>query len=303
MLKISVLIGTRNRPEVVRRCIDSVMMQDYESLEVIVLDDASSPPMDTAPYANSRYPVRFIRSDTHLGLAVVRNKLIAEATGDIYFIIDDDAYFTEADSIKNVAEAFDSNSELGILAVKIIDYRGNTIRPLTPHSRSELRQDETLIDRPHRISYFNGGAHALRRTVLQESGTFDEVLMYGHDEIDLAYSVLGCGYEIFYQPSIVVNHCPPPRESGKKSETAWRLYYLTRNRILFAYKHLPLKYTVPYTAGWLGWYAFRAIKTGLFTTYLKGVGSGVSSLKKLQRKPASPETIAYLKAHYGRLWR
>ena len=53
---------------------------------------------------------------------------------------------------------------------------------------------------------------------------------------------------------------------------------------LFAYKHLPLKYTVPYTAGWLGWYAFRALKTGLFATYLKGVGSGVRSLRKLQRK-------------------
>lgn len=49
MLKISVLIGTRNRPEVVRRCIDSVMLQDYESLEVIVLDDASSPPMSYLP--------------------------------------------------------------------------------------------------------------------------------------------------------------------------------------------------------------------------------------------------------------
>ena len=172
MLKISVLIGTRNRPEVVRRCIDSVMMQNYEALEVIVLDDASSPPMDTTPYATCTYPIRFIRSETHLGLAVVRNKLIEEASGDIYFIIDDDAYFTENDSIEAVANAFNENPQLGILAVKIIDYRGNMIRPLTPHSRSQLRLDETLIDRPHRISYFNGGAHALRRTVLQKSGTF-----------------------------------------------------------------------------------------------------------------------------------
>ena len=303
MLKISVLIGTRNRPEVVRRCIDSVMMQNYEATEVIVLDDASIPPMDSAPYKDTRYPIRFIRSDTHLGLAVVRNQLIAEATGDVFFIIDDDAYFTDSNSIEQVAKAFEANPELGILAVKIIDYRGNTIRPLTPHSRSHIRQDQTLIDRPHRISYFNGGAHALRRTALQESGTFDEVLMYGHDEIDLAYSVLGCGYEIFYQPEILVHHCPPARESGKKSETAWRLYYLTRNRILFAYKHLPFKYTVPYTMGWLGWYAFRAFKTGLLSTYLRGIGSGVMNLRKLQRKPASDETIAYLKAHYGRLWR
>lgn len=302
-MKISVLLGTRNRPEVVRRCIESVMQQEYPDVEVVVLDDASSPPMDSTPYTGSRYPIRFIRSETHLGLAVVRNRLIAEATGDILFIIDDDAYFIGTDALKKVEQAFIENSELGILAVKIIDYRGNTIRPLTPHSRTQLRQDQTLIDRPHHISYFNGGAHALRRTMLEKSGTFDEVLMYGHDEIDLAYSVLGCGYEIYYEPEIVVHHCPPPRESGKKSETAWRLYYLTRNRILFAYKHLPVRYTLPYTVGWLGWYAFRAFKTGLFTTYLKAIGSGFMNLRKLQRKPASPETIAYLKAHYGRLWR
>ena len=302
-MKISVLIGTRNRPEVVRRCIDSVMQQEYADAEVLVLDDASSPPMDSTPYSDTRFPTRFIRSDVHLGLAVVRNRLIAEATGDILFIIDDDAYFTEETALSQVVQAFQERPNLGILAVKIIDYRGNTIRPLTPHSRTQLRNDQTLVDRPHHISYFNGGAHALRQSILEKSGVFDEVLMYGHDEIDLAYSVLGCGYTLYYQPDIIVHHCPPPRESGKKSETAWRLYYLTRNRILFAYKHLPVMYTVPYTLGWLGWYAFRAIRTGLVSTYLKAVGSGILNIRKLQRKPASAETIAYLKAHYGRLWR
>ena len=302
-MKISVLIGTRNRPEVVKRCIDSVMRQQYSDLEVLVLDDASSPPLDTSHYKEVLHPVKFLRSETHLGLAVVRNRLIQASNGDVVFIMDDDAYFERTDAIQQVATAFNTNMKLGILAVKILDYRGSTMRPLTPHSQHHLRQDESLTERPHKISYFVGPGHAIRRRALTTCGLFDEVLMYGQDELDMAYRVIESGFQIFYQPDIVVHHDPPDARQRTSSESAWRLFYLTRNRILFAYKHLPFKYTIPYTVSWLGWYAVRALRTGLVRSYLKGIGSGIVNLRKIERKPATPETVAYLKAHYGRLWR
>ena len=302
-MTISVLIGTRNRSQVVKRCLESVMSQEYKNLEVIVLDDASTPPLDTSPYQNTRHPVQFLRSDTHLGLATVRNQLIQASSGDVVFIMDDDAYFESNDAIEQVVDAFVANPTLGILAVKILDYREKNMRALTPHSQLHLRQDQSLTERPHLISYFVGPGHAIRRSALEVTGLFDEIMMYGQDELDMAYRVIDHGFQIYYQPEIVVHHAPPDARNRSSSETAWRLYYLTRNRILFAYKHLPFKYTIPYTFGWLGWYAIRALRTGLWSSYVKGLGSGLVNLRKIKRKPATRETVAYLKAHYGRLWR
>ena len=196
-----------------------------------------------------------------------------------------------------------ADEQLGIIATKILDYRSGAIKPLTPHSRRHIRRDASILDHSHRISYFLGGAHALRRSVIEKCGNYDEVLMYGLDEIELAYRVLEQGYHIQYLPEVVVHHEPPPPPAGASNVSPWRLYYLTRNRILFAYKHLPFLYLLSYIPSWLSWYGYRALSNGLLSDFAKGVRDGFISLKKIKRKPISAKTIVYLKANYGRLWR
>ncbi len=279
--------------------------QTYPNLEIVVLDDASEPAVDIDALIEiaGAVPLRGLRADANLGLNATRNRLVDAATGDLFFIIDDDAFFEDNHALQWIADAFTGNPSLGIVATKILDYRSGEVRPLTPHSRRHIRKDRSILDHTHLISYFLGGAHAIRRTVLETCGKYDEVLMYGLDEIELAYRVLEQGYQIQYLPDVVVHHQPPVRPNQAKSESSWRLYYLTRNRILFAYKHLPMRYALSYVPGWLGWYGYKAVISGLLPQYFKGIGDGFKTLKKLKRRPVSARTIDYLKANYGRLWR
>ena len=299
------LIGTRNRPALLARCLRSVVAQAYPDLEVVVLDDASEPGVDPAPLQRmaGAIPLHFLRADVQQGLNAVRNQLLAKATGDLFFIIDDDAFFDAPDALQQVVNAFQRNKALGLVATKILDSRSGTVRPLTPHSRRHIRRDASVLDDAHLISYFLGGAHALHRRVVDTCGNYDEVLMYGLDEIELAYRALEAGFQIEYHPDIIVHHQPPPAPAGKKKESAWRLYYLTRNRILFAYKHLPARYACTYVPGWLAWYGYRALASGLLPEFFRGLGDGLKTMGQLQRRPISARTIAYLKANYGRLWR
>ena len=159
-LKVSILIATRNRPDALRRCVESVARQNYPDMEVIILDDASNPPVDQVAIkrlVRGQHPIRILRSEQHLGLISIRNQLIEEASGDVLFVIDDDAYFEESGSIQSIVDAFRASPDCAVIAVKIIDYRGGKQRPLTPHGRQFLRNDPSLIDRPHRVSYFLGG--------------------------------------------------------------------------------------------------------------------------------------------------
>ncbi|MFK7848711.1 MAG: glycosyltransferase family 2 protein [Rhodothermales bacterium] len=304
-MKISVLIGTRNRPALLQRCIKSVLSQSYKNIEIWVLDDASSPAINqrTISALSKTTPIRCIRADQQLGLNAVRNRLLKAATGDLFFIIDDDAFFDADHALQSVVNTFKTNQSLGIIATKILDSRSGAVKPLTPHSRRHIKKDPSILDDQHLISYFLGGAHAIRRSVIETCGNFDEVLMYGLDEIELAYRALGHGYEIQYLPEVIVHHQPPPPPKGAQKESPWRLYYLTRNRILFAYKHLPLRYTFSYIPGWLCWYGYKAAISGLLPVYFKGIRDGIKTTKHLERQPVNNRTIGYLKANFGRLWR
>jgi glycosyltransferase involved in cell wall biosynthesis len=90
--RISVLIGTRNRPEVLKRCLRSVLGQDYVNFEVLVLDDAS----DSCRVCDSIQELadprlRCFRASDPLGVAGGRNRLMELAEGNMFFVMDDDA--------------------------------------------------------------------------------------------------------------------------------------------------------------------------------------------------------------------
>lgn len=274
-------------------------------MEILVFDDASEPainPDEVTAWAG-HINAACLRSDTQIGLITARNKLISAAAGDVFFIIDDDAYFENEDALELIADSFEATPNVGIVAAKILDYRGGNFRPLTPHTQRQIRQDASIIDQKHLISYFLGGAHAIHKNVIAQCGNFDEVLMFGHEEIDFAYRVIQHKFAIQYLPEVVVYHKPPQSGKSNKQETAKRIYYLTRNRILFAYKHLPLKYAMSYVPAWMGWYGYRALTEGHLPHFFRAIGDGVKTVKQLDRQPIKRTTINYLKQNYGRLWR
>ena len=59
-------------------------MQAYDNVEIIVLDDASSPPIDAKAMQEiaGAVPVTCLRAEEQLGLNAVRNRLLAAASGD-----------------------------------------------------------------------------------------------------------------------------------------------------------------------------------------------------------------------------
>lgn len=90
--KVSILIPTRNRAGYLDEAIASALAQTYESLEVVVSDNASS---DETPVLARKYAgdarVRWSRNETNIGLAANWAKLLHElATGDYVKVLPDD---------------------------------------------------------------------------------------------------------------------------------------------------------------------------------------------------------------------
>lgn len=304
MVEISVLVATRNRPGLLRRCIESVLRQDFSDFEILVFDDQSEPGPVQAflqpPVSDSR--VRFQASDRNVGVVAARNHLMNWATGSILVILDDDAFLADAVSLSRIHDAMRSDQRVGIVATKIIDERAGRVRLLVPFNRRSRSTDPSIVDRQQLVASFMGGFHAIRREAFESCGGYDPQLVYGEEELDLAYRIIQAGYGVLYVPDAVAHHQPQPSVLGTSTNgLRSEMFYCTRNRILIVCRYLPLRYMAPHLAlrlGLLGWFALREGRLGEFA---RGAAAGVKMLRGRRRTPLSKTALAYVKEHHGRL--
>ena len=91
---VSIIIPVYNTPvDKLRRCIDSVLGQTMDRLEVILVDDGSGPQcaseLDEAARKDSRVRVIHKRNE---GSAIARNTGIKEAAGEYVTFVDSDDF-------------------------------------------------------------------------------------------------------------------------------------------------------------------------------------------------------------------
>lgn len=92
---VTVYIPSRNRPELLRRAVDSCLTQSYPYLDIIVVDDASDtvfqPQIDQCVRRDPR--IRLFRQPEQQGACAARNLAISAATGEFITGLDDDDEF------------------------------------------------------------------------------------------------------------------------------------------------------------------------------------------------------------------
>jgi len=88
---VSVMIGAYNAAPYLGEAIESVIAQDYEPIELIVVDDGSTD--GTVDVALSFPEVQVIRQ-ANAGNGAARNRAVEEASGALYAFLDADDRFT-----------------------------------------------------------------------------------------------------------------------------------------------------------------------------------------------------------------
>jgi len=88
---MSVMIGVFDAAQYVGEAIESVLAQDYEPIELIVVDDGSTD--GSGEVAHGYHGVQVIRQD-NAGNGAARNRAVEAATGELYAFLDADDRFT-----------------------------------------------------------------------------------------------------------------------------------------------------------------------------------------------------------------
>jgi len=97
VVRISVIIPTRNRAADLRRCLEGLLecarqLPSGVTLhQIVVVDDASTDPEATKPACDTDLPVVLLRNRTRLGAGISRRRAVEVADGDVLAFLDDDA--------------------------------------------------------------------------------------------------------------------------------------------------------------------------------------------------------------------
>lgn len=100
--QLSVIVANYNTAPYIAECLDSIMLQTYKDLEIIVYDDCST---DDSPGIvkdyETKHPgvVRAFFSPVNRGVARTRHEAIVQAGGDYITTLDSDDYYFDSEKL------------------------------------------------------------------------------------------------------------------------------------------------------------------------------------------------------------
>lgn len=173
---VSIIIPTYNRGNVIKRSIDSVLVQTYRDFELIIVDDASED--DTKrrvdEYNNPR--IRYIRNINKLGANGARNVGIQNAKGE-YVAFQDSDDFWEVDKLEKQINFLDAHGEIDIVYSRYKYYWINGEVTLIPDKNFTNRElQEKIGDTLARSNVIGTPTMVVRKRCFDEVGIFDEAI-------------------------------------------------------------------------------------------------------------------------------
>lgn len=213
------------------------------SYEMIVIDNGST--ANEAALLQKTYPfIQAVRSERNLGFAGGNNLGINLAKGKYLFLLNNDVCMVK-DAIPLLIKRLLSSDKIAGVSPLIRDYAephaiqfaGYTqLSPITLRNRAI---GKGKINKDHypaqKTPYLHGAAMLLKKTIIDKLSLMPEEYFLYYEELDWCTYINREGYELWYDPACEIWH---KDSSSTGKESPLKYYYLSRNRLLYAYRNL-----------------------------------------------------------------
>lgn len=121
-MKVSVIIPVYKVEKYLRRCVNSIINQDFEDYEIILVDDGSPDgcPAICDEYAALYTMIRVIHKENG-GLSDARNVAVVQAKGDYILFVDSDDY-VDRNHISSLWDRLERNNADMVCSPPVIEY-------------------------------------------------------------------------------------------------------------------------------------------------------------------------------------
>lgn len=234
---ISVVILTLNSLKFIKPCLDSILSQEANALEIIVVDNGSVD--GTVIFIKENYPqVNLIQNKINLGAAKARNQGIQAAKSQWVLSLDCDVVLAKdfLDNIENAIKSLAAN--IGMIQPKILQKDQKTIYSAGIrvsflrkfHDIGKGKNDLGQFNKPGYIFGACSAAAVYKKEMLEQikqaNGYFDERFFFLFEDVDLSWRARNRGWQALYYPEATCCHHGDSSATPKKT----RQYLCLRNR-------------------------------------------------------------------------
>jgi GT2 family glycosyltransferase len=214
--KISIIIPTRDKIDLLEQCIDSIETNStFRNYEIIIIDNGSVEAASANYFANTKHEV--IRNTEEFNYSRLNNIAARQATGDHLLFLNNDTEVIAPDWLEALLE-HSQRPEVGAVGAKLL-FRNGMIQHAGmvlggPWLAEHVNLFTEIYDHGYMgfadvIRNFNcmtGACLMMRASVFQQVGGFDESLTITYNDVDLCLKARAQGYLVVYTPHALLYH-------------------------------------------------------------------------------------------------
>lgn len=254
---VSVIITTYDRPAYLRKAVDSVLEQTYDSVELVVVDDHSRRPAEEVLNnleTSSLSEFRCLRHDRNRGANAARNTGIEAASGRYIAFLDDDDQWVPAKLERQVAtfESAPENVGVAYSGVRVIGSENDRYDRIPPAVDGDMTKALLCRNVVGSMSVVMVRGDVAKETPLDERfPSWADLEWY----VNLSRK---CEFERLPEPLVIYEETSHGRLSDdfEKTRESYRLFVET-------FDPLAARYGTLFRRKMRGWAAFRVGKSAV----------------------------------------
>jgi GT2 family glycosyltransferase len=221
--RVSVIIPTRDRLDLLRPCVASVLRHAPRypgELDLVIVDNDSAAP-DTATYFSHlarEHSARIIRWSGEFNWSAINNMAAHQASGEVLIFLNNDTVVLAEDWCAEIT-ANALRPDVGAVGGRLLYDDGTLQHAGVVLGVEGVAGHDSVGESPERGGYFGrshlqrsaaavtGACLATRRSVFDEVGGFDAIhLKVAFNDVDYCLRLQKAGYRVVYDPHVVLYH-------------------------------------------------------------------------------------------------
>lgn len=214
--RVSIIIPTRDAPEVLGRCLKSVFERtSYPNFEVILMDNETTD--ERALALMKEYPVRRIPFPNPFNFSRANNQGAAEATGELLVFLNNDTEVIAEDWLQHLAY-YAEQTDVGA-AGALLAYDDRTVQHAGVALGMRGTADHTMRRFPidadgyagslacaREVSVVTGACLMIRKAVFEEIGGFNAHFFTAYQDVDLCLRLRARSLRVICNPRALLLH-------------------------------------------------------------------------------------------------
>ena len=213
--KVSFIVVNWNGKETIQECLNSILTQTYENMEIIFIDNQSSD--SSVELVKEKYPIdKLIELNRNHGYAEANNIGFKHVRGEYVALVNNDAVL-DKDWLQKAIHAFNRGGQrnVGSVATKIIDYHQRNVVDTAGveylgfgagWDYKGLSVDCEEVNQRKEVFGACATAALYRKKIIDEIGLFDPRYFIYFEDTELAFRLRLFGYTCMYEPEAVCYH-------------------------------------------------------------------------------------------------